>query len=276
MSGVYAKKILIIENDPTISDPLVAGFARAGYETFLSFDPNVVISGITQLHPDAIILDIDMGGIDGFSLFESIRALPDPAVAATPVVVVSATGDIAEISRAIKLNIKDYFLKSEFDPSEAITKVMRIFGDMHDGATIETSLSSETIKTKLLIVEDDKFLRDLAVQKLEKEHLQVYAAMDGEQGVALAEEHIPSLILLDILLPGIDGFEVLKRIRANKALDKTHIVMLSNFGQKEDLERAFAAGADKFLVKANYTLDEIVQEAKKVMASPRTPGLRRE
>lgn len=274
MSGVYAKKILIIENDPTISDPLVAGFARVGYETFLSSDPNVVISGITQLHPDAIILDVSMEGIDSFSLFEALRALPDPAVAATPVVIVSASGDITEISRAIKLKIKDYFLKSEFDPSEAITKVMRIFGDMHDGATIETSLSPEAMKTKVLIVEDDKFLRDLAVQKLEKEHLQVYAAMDGEQGVALAEENVPSLILLDILLPGIDGFEVLKRIRAQSALDKTHIVMLSNFGQKEDLERAFAAGADKFLVKANYTLDEIVQEVKKIMASPRTPGLR--
>jgi DNA-binding response OmpR family regulator len=276
MSGVYAKKILIIENDPTISDPLIAGFARMGYETFLSFDSNVVISGITQLHPDAIILDIAMEGVDGFSLFESLRALPDPAIAATPVVVVSTTGDIAEISRAIKLNIKDYFLKTEFDPAVAITKVMRIFGDAHDGATIETSLSPETMETKVLIVEDDKFLRDLAVQKLEKEHLHVYAAMDGEQGVALAEEHAPSLILLDILLPGIDGFEVLKRIRANTMFDKTHVVMLSNFGQREDLERAFAAGADKFLVKANYTLDEIVQEVKKVLASPRTPGLRKE
>lgn len=121
-------------------------------------------------------------------------------------------------------------------------------------------------KTKLLIIEDDKFLRELAVQKLFKEGLDVSAAMDGEQGILLAEKFTPDVVLLDILLPGIDGFEVLKRIRANETLKATRVIMLSNFGQTEDLEKARVLGADKFLVKANYTLDEIIKVVHEVLA----------
>ncbi|MDO8520748.1 MAG: response regulator [bacterium] len=124
-------------------------------------------------------------------------------------------------------------------------------------------------KAKLLIIEDDKFLRELATQKLFKEGLDVSAATDGEQGILLAEKGVPDVILLDILLPGIDGFEVLKRVRANPALKQTHVIMLSNFGQNEDLEKAKTLGADKFLVKANFTLDEIVKVVRELLATPR-------
>ncbi|OGZ07299.1 MAG: hypothetical protein A3C93_04930 [Candidatus Lloydbacteria bacterium RIFCSPHIGHO2_02_FULL_54_17] len=125
------------------------------------------------------------------------------------------------------------------------------------------------VKTKLLIIEDDKFLRELAVQKLIKDGLDVTSAMDGEQGIQSAEKTIPDAILLDILLPGIDGFEVLKRVRANPALANARVIMLSNFGQTEDVEKAKVAGADRFLIKANYTLDEIIAIVREVLASPR-------
>jgi len=121
----------------------------------------------------------------------------------------------------------------------------------------------------VLIIEDDQFLRDLATQKLRKEQLDVDSAMDGEQGIAIAEAKIPDVILLDILLPGIDGYEVLKHVRANPVFQKTSIAMLSNFGQREDIEKALKAGADQFFVKANYTLDEIVEGVKKMLATPR-------
>ena len=85
----------------------------------------------------------------------------------------------------------------------------------------------------------------------------------------MAEKEIPDIILLDILLPGIDGYEVLRRVRANPILTYTYIAMLSNFGQREDIQRALSEGADQFLVKANFTLDEVVEEVKKVISGPR-------
>lgn len=271
MSSIYAKKILIIENDQALANSLVTELTIYGYECFLSYDPEIVLSGLPQLRPDLLIIDVSMTAIDGFSIFERIRGLSDKALADTPAIIISATGDLVEISRAIKLRISDYFVKATFDPKQSAQKVKKLLGDGSPSSTTVAPAKMEEaqVLTKLLIVEDDKFLRDLAAQKLSKEHLQVFTAVDGEQGIAVAEKEIPDIILLDILLPGIDGFEVLKRIRANPALQKTHVSMLSNFGQREDIERAIAAGADQFMVKANYTLDEIVQEVKKIIATPR-------
>src|SRR3989344_2101447 len=125
-------------------------------------------------------------------------------------------------------------------------------------------------ETKILIVEDDNFLQELAKQKFTKEGFHVVCEIDGERGVALAESELPDAILLDILLPGIDGFEALKRIRANPALEKTHIFMLSNYSQPEERERAANLGAEKFLVKADFTLDQIVDAVKESLAKPRS------
>ncbi len=113
-------------------------------------------------------------------------------------------------------------------------------------------------KQTVLIVEDDEFLRSLTVKRLEKEGYQVEAAVDGESGVAMAESKKPNLVLLDLLLPGLDGFEVLKKIKANADTKNTPVIIFSNLGQKEDIEKAKTLGANDFLIKANFTLDDVV------------------
>ena len=123
---------------------------------------------------------------------------------------------------------------------------------------------------KVLIIEDDKFLQELAVQKFTREGFHPISATDGERGVTFAETEHPDIILLDLLLPGIDGFEVLRRIRNNPALEKTHIFMLSNYSQPEEVEKATSLGAERFLVKADYTLDQIVNMAKESLVKPKS------
>ncbi len=113
-------------------------------------------------------------------------------------------------------------------------------------------------KGKVLIVEDDEFLRTLTAKRLEKEGYGLAVAVDGDTALNVAIEAKPDLILLDLLLPGIDGFEVLKRIRANDELKKVPVIVFSNLGQREDVEKATQLGADDFLVKANFTLDDLV------------------
>ena len=162
-------------------------------------------------------------------------------------------------------------MKTSFTPDQIISKIAKQIGPAHEPTMQPEQTAGEKSdqKIRVLMVEDDKFLRDLAAQKMVKENLDVTTAMDGEQGLSLAEKNIPNIILLDILLPGIDGYEVLRRIRLNPALANTHVAMLSNFGQREDIQKALAGGADNFLVKANYTLDEVVDEVKKIIEKPR-------
>ncbi len=112
---------------------------------------------------------------------------------------------------------------------------------------------------KILIIEDDEFLRSLTAKRLEKDGYPIEAAVDGETGVAaLDADPSPALILLDLLLPGLDGFEVLKRIRAHTKTKSVPVIIFSNLGQKEDIEKAKQLGANDFLIKANFTLDDVV------------------
>lgn len=279
------KKILFIEDGQVMVQTLGGHISNSGYEWSTVAQPSMIIPEITRIRPDLIILDLSIHSSDPFNILEILRTSPDSNLAHTLVIVASETGDIIEIGKALKFGVVDYFTKTNIDIKQVIAKIQKHIGVstpeqqsspmlQSTEPRMETSTLTQTgggdhPQIKLLIVEDDKFLRDLAVQKLSKEDFQLYAAMDGEQGIAMAEKELPDVILLDILLPGIDGFEVLRRIRSNPALSNTSVAMLSNFGQREDVEKALGLGADQFFIKANYTLDEIVQEVKKIAASPR-------
>jgi len=115
-------------------------------------------------------------------------------------------------------------------------------------------------KKTVLIVEDDEFLRSLAAKRLEKDGLSVKDAVNGEAALKAIKEESFDLILLDLLLPGTDGFAVLEQARQMDTGREVPIVVFSNLGEKTDIERAKKLGANDFLVKANFTLDDIVDK----------------
>lgn len=114
----------------------------------------------------------------------------------------------------------------------------------------------------ILIIEDDKFLRELIVKKLVKEGYKTSEAIDGEEGIKKIKEEKPGLILLDLILPGIDGFEVLAKMKADTNLASIPVIILSNLGQKEDVEKGLKMGATDYLIKAHFTPGEIIDKIK--------------
>ena len=117
----------------------------------------------------------------------------------------------------------------------------------------------------ILIVEDDEFLRSLTVKRLEKEGYNVHVATDGESALKKTADIKPALLLLDLLLPGVDGFEVLEKMHKNPEIKDTPVIVFSNLGQKEDIEKAKKLGVNDFLIKANFTLDDVVEKINGVM-----------
>jgi len=117
----------------------------------------------------------------------------------------------------------------------------------------------------ILIIEDDKFLRELIVQKLIKEGFEISEAVDGEEGMKKVKEEKPDLVLLDLILPGIDGFEVLARMKEDPVLAAIPVIILSNLGQKEDVERGLKLGAVDYLIKAHFTPGEIIEKVKNAL-----------
>jgi DNA-binding response OmpR family regulator len=112
----------------------------------------------------------------------------------------------------------------------------------------------------ILIIEDDKFLRELIAQKLIKEGYEISEAIDGEEAMKKVREEKPNLVLLDLILPGIDGFEVLSKMKEDPALAQIPVIILSNLGQKEDVERGLKLGAVDYLIKAHFTPGEIIEK----------------
>lgn len=117
----------------------------------------------------------------------------------------------------------------------------------------------------ILVIEDDKFLRDLIVLKLKQEKYEVSEAIDGEEGFKKIKEEKPDLVLLDLILPGIDGFEVLTRIKDNAELSKIPVVVISNLGQGEDVDRAKKLGVVDYIIKAHFTPNEIMEKIRSIL-----------
>ncbi len=114
----------------------------------------------------------------------------------------------------------------------------------------------------ILIVEDDDFLRSLAVTKLEKEGLTVSMAANGQSALDALKSGTPDLIILDLMLPIMSGFDVLKVIKSDEATKNIKIIVFSNLGEQGDIKTCLDLGVSDYLVKANFTLDELVEKIK--------------
>ena len=121
------------------------------------------------------------------------------------------------------------------------------------------------LKKSILVVEDDKFLRELLVRKLKDERFEVSIAVEGKEALRKIKEELPQLILLDLVLPGIDGFGILEQIKKDSQTDKIPVIILSNLGQREEVERGLNLGADDYLIKAHFTPNDIVERIKKLL-----------
>lgn len=120
-------------------------------------------------------------------------------------------------------------------------------------------------EVKILVVEDDKFLRELLVTKIKKEGYTVLEAVTGEEGVEKIENERPHLVMLDLVLPGIGGFDVLSKVKGNTTTSDIPVIILSNLGSREDIDKAMALGAREFMVKAHHSPQEIVEHIRKTL-----------
>jgi DNA-binding response OmpR family regulator len=227
-------KILIVEDERPLADLLSSKLQKEGYDVENAFDGQEGYEKIGKFKPDLILLDIE---------------------------------------KTKKLGAIDHLIKTEFSPSDVLEKVRNYvenkggpaFGDTTENEPKE-DINAKKLGIKVLLVEDESFLRKMCSKQLVKEGFTVYEAKDGEEAVTLFKKNKIDIVLLDIILPSIDGFQVLKEIRSgkNKEKAKTPIIMLSNLGQESDIIKAKKMGANDFMVKANFTSREIAEATKKI------------
>jgi len=120
---------------------------------------------------------------------------------------------------------------------------------------------------KILFIEDEAALQKTFGDVLSAEGFQVVSAIDGEIGLRLAESEKPNLIILDLILPKLHGLEVLKGLKENKETKNIPVIILTNLGDMENIEKALELGATTYMVKSDYTLDDVVEKVKKAISS---------
>ena len=117
----------------------------------------------------------------------------------------------------------------------------------------------------ILLIEDDEFLRSLIGKKLSSEGFSISMAVNGEDGFRKAGEVKPDMVLLDLILPVMDGFDVLSKLKGDEATKSIPVIVLSNLDQKEEIDKALKLGAMDYIIKAQFTPDEIINKVKNIL-----------
>jgi len=120
-------------------------------------------------------------------------------------------------------------------------------------------------KQKVVIVEDDNFLGDLLLEHISKNGIEVSLFRDAETAFSSIEKEAPSLLLTDILLPGMDGFTFLEKLKEKKILPSLPVIILSNLSQTKDIEKGMTLGVKAYIGKSNFDLEDITKKVKEVL-----------
>ena len=122
-------------------------------------------------------------------------------------------------------------------------------------------------KDTILLIEDDPLLIDIYSTKFKEAGFEIQVADSGEKALSLLKKVSPSVIIMDIVLPHVDGWELLAAAQKQENLRHTKIVVLSNLGQKEEIEKGISLGAARYLIKAHYTPSQVVEEVRELLAT---------
>jgi len=120
--------------------------------------------------------------------------------------------------------------------------------------------STKEAKKRILLVEDDTFILEMYATKLLNFGYEVLTATDGEEALKITKEKLPDFILLDLVLPSMDGFDVLKAIKKDEKTKSIPVVLLTNLGERRDVETGLKLGASDYLIKAHFTPSEVIEK----------------
>ena len=204
--------VLLVEDDPYSIELLTLYLDGAGFTVTVAHDGEAGLALAHRLAPSAIILDIRLPGLDGWEFLH--RAKADPAIAHIPVIIVSM---LDEPGKGFAMGAADYLVKPV--SRDKLLTALRRFAH---AATVPQA------SAKVLAIDDDPMAIELIEAVLKPEGYTVLKAAGGEEGVTLARQELPAVVVLDLLMPEVDGFRVVERLRADPATAAIPIVVLTS------------------------------------------------
>jgi DNA-binding response OmpR family regulator len=235
--------VLVVDDDPEMQRLTRVSLEKEGFAVVAAATAQEGAALASRRRPDLILLDLLLPDRNGLELLSSLKA--DPLTRDIPVMVVSVTKDSV---RALSLGAAECLAKP-VDGRAVVGVVRRLLDKSMDGATV-------------LVVDDETDTVDFIRDTLKSEGLRVQVAHDGRQALDLLERRRPDLVLLDIMLPELSGFEVLEAIARNPSLNGTPVIVLAAGGGDADARRGLALGARRYMSKP-FDVRDLVSEVMK-------------
>lgn len=259
-------KILLIEDEEFLGDLLCKKLQGREYDVDWVGEGKKGLKKAKMGGYDLIILDMILPKLDGFDILEDLQNSGNNI----PIIIISNSGQPVDIKKAKKMGAIDYLVKSDFGPRDVLAKIRRNFGgpekDSSGEKRNEGKKNSSKKKKKedkvILLIEDDEFLSNLITKKIKDYGYNIETAMDGDKGWNAVKKKKPDLVLLDIIMPGMDGFKVLENIKKSKDKEIANIpvLMLTNLGEHKNAEKARKIGAEDYILKATFSTDDILKK----------------
>ncbi|HBU69558.1 MAG TPA: hypothetical protein DEE98_04145 [Elusimicrobia bacterium] len=239
-------KILVVDDDEDLSKVIQNLLVREGYEVEVAYSGLDAIKKAGEFNPHLITLDMLMPNMDGYSVAALLKQ--NPKTKNIPIVIVSV---VYEKEKGYKLGVADYITKP-FEPAQLFECIRRI----------ELQVNGEKLKKKVLIVDDDPDIIALLTVSIKENNFSVMNAYDGMQAVSIAKNEKPDMILLDLMLPGMDGFEVIKTLKNDPETKDIPIIVVTA-RTVEDRSRAIKLGAREYMIKP-FSLRTLVEQLKDI------------
>jgi len=243
--GAHRSTVLVIDDDPVVRELLPRCLADLGVHVVTAADGEEGLQLAQALSPDLITLDVLMPRMDGWSVLTTLKSMPD--LASTPVIMLTI---VDEWTRGFALGAVDYLTK----PIDSDRLVRLVEHHRRDRRVVDIAAAEY-----ILIVEDDAALRELLHRTIEQVGGNVVAVPDGRAALAQVAQSRPSVILLDLMLPEVDGIQVIHELRASPAGQTIPIIVLTAKDLSEDERERLNGSVTQILQKGIYTNDELLR-----------------
>ena len=252
------EKILIIESDTAFGNEVSDFLAKNGYRVILANEGAQGFQAMIDNLPNIIILDAAVTGMESYEVLEKKQA--EPMLAKIPTILVSTQVAPINMRRVPQGSVSEYVIALHVEPKDILEKVNKYLGN--DIKPAEQMPVPDVAKKKLLWVEDDRLIGTILSKKLLSSGFDLIHAKNGDEALAALKAGVPDVIALDLVLPNMSGFDILQEAKKDPRTANVPVIILSNLSKQSDIERAKLLGAQKFLVKAAVSLDQIVEEVR--------------
>lgn len=238
-----SKHLLLVIDDDLIMQKLLKTYGDTlGYQVATAGDGETGLELAKQLRPAAILLDVMMPGMDGWMVLSLLKK--DPELAKIPIIMVSI--------------MEDKVLGQALGATEYLTKPLK---RKELNSILKKYLGRDNLH-EVLLVEDDPMFREIMEDTLKDAGLQVYSAENGRQALDCLQHKKPHLILSDLTMPEMDGFEFITHLRQNSAWQSIPVVVLTSRNITPDEHNKLTHGVDKVFQKGNYHIEDLLMEIK--------------